>query len=130
MIIFLFHVIFLFQNDLPLVLSTYDQNANAIIIFAKDNRSDLYAKSITSLTKDPIGLDERNIVIFEIFTTGGIGPGGESLTTEQVTSIRQYYTIDSGDFSEILVSGSFKEIFRSDVPIEIKEIFRNFDEVD
>ena len=130
MIIFLFHVIFPFQNDLPLVLSTYDQNTNAIIIFAKDNRSDLYAKSITSLTKDPLGLAERNIVIFEIFTTGGIGPGGESLTEEQVTSIRQYYIIDSGDFSEILVSGDFTEIFRSDLPIEVKEIFRNFDGVD
>ncbi len=130
MIIFLFHVIFLFQNDLPLVLSTYDQNTNAIIIFAKDNRSDLYEKSITILTTDPLGLDERNIVIFEVFITGGIGPGGESLTEEQVASIRQYYTIDSGDFSEILVSLGFKEIFRSDVPIEVKEIFRNFDEVD
>lgn len=130
MIIFLFHVLFFFQSDLPLVLSTYDQSANAIIIFAKDNRSDLYEKSISSLTKDPLGLDERNIVIFEIFTTGGIGPGGESLSEEQVDSIRQYYTINSGDFSEILVSGGFKEIFRSEVPIEVKEIFRNFDQLD
>ena len=130
MIIFLFYVLFFFQSDLPLVLSTYDQSANAIIIFAKDNRSDLYEKSISNLTKDPLGLDERNIVIFEIFTTGGIGPGGESLTEEQVDSIRQYYTINSGDFSEILVSGGFKEIFRSEVPIEVKEIFRNFDQLD
>lgn len=130
MIIFLFYVLFFFQSDLPLVLSTYDQSANAIIIFAKDNRSDLYEKSISSLTKDPLGLDERNIVIFEIFTAGGIGPGGESLTEEQVDSIRQYYTINSGDFSEILVSGGFKEIFRSQVPIEVKEIFRNFDQLD
>lgn len=130
MIIFLFHVIFLFQSDLPLVLSTYDQNTNAIIIFAKDNRSDLYEKSITSLTKDPLGLDERNIVIFEIFTSGGIGPGGESLTEEQVDLIRQYYMIDRGNFSEILVSGGFKEIFRTEIPIEVKEIFKYFDAMD
>ena len=130
MILFLFHVIFFFQDDLPLVLSTYNQNANAIIIFANDNRSDLYIQSITSLTKDPLGLDQRNIVIFEIFTNGGIGPGGESLTGEQVESIRQYFTIGDGDFSEVLVSGSFKELFRSDIPIEITEIFRNFDKVD
>lgn len=130
MFLFLFHVIFFFQDDLPLVLSTYDQNTNAIIIFANDNRSDLYIQSITSLTKDPLGLDQRNIVIFEIFTSGGIGPGGESLTGEQVVSIRQYFTIADGDFSEVLVSGSFKELFRSDIPIEITEIFRNFDKVD
>jgi len=130
MIIIFFHVIIFFQDNLPIILSTYDQNTNAIIIFAPDNRSDLYGQSISRLTKDPLGLDQRNIVIFEIFTTGGLGPGGESLTEEQVTSIRQHYNIDGGDFSEILVTRNFKEIYRSDIPVEIKEVFRNFDQVE
>ena len=130
MIIIFFHVIVFFQDNLPFVLSTYDQSTNAIIIFAPDNRSDLYGQSISRLTKDPLGLDQRNIVIFEIFTTGGLGPGGESLSEEQVASIRQYYNIDGGEFSEILVARNFKEIYKSDIPIEIKEVFRNFDLVE
>lgn len=130
MIIIFFHVIVFFQDNLPFVLSTYDQNTNAIIIFAPDNRSDLYGKSISRLTKDPFGLDQRDIVIFEIFTTGGLGPGGESLSEEQAASIRQYYHIDDGEFSEILVTSNFKEIFKSDTPIDIKEVFRNFDQVE
>ena len=130
MIIIFFYVIVFFQDDLPFILSTYDQNTNAVIIFAPDNRSDLYGQSISRLTKDPLGLDKRNIVIFEIFTTGGLGPGGESLSEEQVTSIRQHYNINGGEFSEILVTRNFKEIYKSNIPIEIKEIFRNFDLVE
>jgi hypothetical protein len=87
-------------------------------------------QSITNLTKDPLGLDQRNILIFEIFKTGGIGPGGESLTEEQVTSIREYYLIDGGDFSEVLVTNNFREIHRSDVPVDIKEVFRYFDQIE
>lgn len=130
MIIIFFHLITFFQENLPLVFSTFDQNANAVIIFAPDNRSDLYGKSISRLTKDPLGLDQRKIVILEIFTTGGIGPGGESLAEEQVSSIRQHFNIDRGDFSEILVTSKFSEIFRSDTPIEINEVFKYFDQIE
>ncbi len=130
MILLFFHLFISYQEDLPIILSTYDQNTNAIIIFAPDNRSDLYMQSISRLTKDPLGLDQRNIVIFEIFKAGGIGPGGESLSEEQVTSIREYYIIDDGDFSEVLVTNNFKEIYRSDIPVEVKEVFRYFDQIE
>ena len=128
MILLFFHFLIFFQEDIPLVLSTYDQSTNAIIIFAPDNRSNQYVQSISRLTKDPLGLDQRNIVIFEIFETGGIGPGGESLSEEQVTSIREHYEIESGNFSEILVTNNFKEIYRSEIPVEIKEVFQYFDQ--
>ena len=130
MILLLFHFLIFLQDDIPLVFSTYDQNTNAIIIFAPDNHSDQYMQSISMLTKDPLGLDQRNIVIFEIFKSGGIGPGGESLSEYQVTLIRKHYLIESGNFSEVLVTHSFREIFRSEIPLEIKEIFRHFDQIE
>jgi hypothetical protein len=69
-------------------------------------------------------------VIFEIFETGGIGSGGESLSEEQVTSIRKHYLIESGTFSEILVIDKFREIYRSEIPVEIKEVFQYFDQIE
>ncbi len=130
MILLFFRLLIFFQDDFPIILSTYDQNTNAIIIFAPDNRSGQYMESISRLTKDPLGLDQRNILIFEIFKTGGIGPGGEALSEEQVTSIREYYLIHGGDFSEVLVTNNFKEIYRSDVPVEINDVFRYFDQIE
>ena len=129
MILLFFHILIFFQADIPLILSTYDQNTNAIIIFAPDNRSDQYVQSISRLTKDPLGLDERNILIFEIFETGGIGPGGESLSEEHVISIREHFKIESGNFSEVLVTNNFREIYRSEDPVEIKEVFKYFDQI-
>lgn len=130
MILLFFHLLLFYQEDLPIILSTYDPNTNAIIIFASDNRSDQYMQSISKLTKDPLGLDQRNILIFEIFETGGIGPGGESLSEEHVNSIREYYLIESGDFSEVLVTNNFREIYRSDIPVDVKEVFRYFDQIE
>ena len=130
MILLFFHLLLFYQEDLPIIISTYDQNTNAIIIFASDNRSGQYMQSISKLTKDPLGLDQRNILIFEIFETGGIGPGGESLSEEQVNSIREYYLIESGDFSEVLATNNFREIYRSDIPVDIKEVFRYFDQIE
>lgn len=130
MTLLFFYFLLFFQDNTPSVLSTYDQNTNAILIFAPDNRSDQYVQSISLLTKDPLGLDERNIVIFEIFETGGIGPGGESLSEEQVTLIRKHYLIENGEFSEILVKNNFREIFRSESPVEINMVFRHFDQIE
>ena len=130
MILLFFHFLIFLQDDLPLILSTYDQKTNAIIIFAPDNRSDKYMQSIFMLTKDPLGLDQRNISIFEIFKTGGLGPGGESLSEEQVSSIREFYEIENGNFSEVLVTDNFQEIYRSEMPIEVKEIFLYFDQLE
>lgn len=130
MILLFIHFLIFFQDDLPVILSTYNQNTNAIIIFAPDNRSEQYIQSITMLTKDPLGLDQRNILIFEIFETGGIGPGGESLSEEQVNSIRKHYNIERVNFSEVLVTNSFREIYRSENPVEIKEIFQYFDQIE
>ena len=99
MFLLFFHILIFFQDDVPIILSTYDQNTNAILIFAPGNRSDDYLQAITRLTKDPLGLDERNILIFEIFETGGIGPGGESLSEEQVISIREHFKMPNNRIS-------------------------------
>ena len=119
-----------FQDILPLILSGYDYDTRAIIIFAPDNRSGLYTQTISLLTRDPLGLDSRDIKIFEIFNEGGIGPAGESYTREDVTSIRTYYKIEPSDFNILLSHKKFEEIFKSDKPLEIQEIFQKFDEDD
>ena len=122
--------LFFFQQDFPTVFTLYEDNIKAIIIFAPNNQSRSYHQMLSVLTKDPLGIDQRNIRIFEIFHAGGIGPGGESLTEEDVTSIRKYYNIKSSDFSIILAASKFEEIYRSDKIITVSEIFEKFDQLD
>ena len=129
MILVLVNFFFLFQDTFPLVLTGYSDDTKAIMIFAPDNRSGLYTQSITMLTHDPLGLDTRNIIIFEVFNEGGIGPYGESYSNEEVASIRKHYNIMPAEFNILLSHKNFQEIFRSDKPLTVHEIFRKFDEV-
>lgn len=118
-----------FQDSLPGVLSNYTSENKAIFLFAPDNRSEPYSRSLILLTRDPLGLDTRNIKIFEVFIEGGIGPAGESYNKEEVSSIRKYYNIKPTDFYLILSHQNFTEIFRSDMPLDVEEIFKKFDNI-
>lgn len=120
-------VLILFQDVIPHVLSPYSEEGKAIIIFAHDNRSELYNKSISMLVHDPLGIDTRNIRIFEIFSEGGIGPAGESYSSEEVLSIRQFFGIKPSDFRILLSESHFEVIYRADQPLKIEEIFQKFD---
>lgn len=127
MMLIIFNFLFIFQDTIPPVLTPYSDDGRAIIIFAYDNRSDLYNRSISMLVYDPIGIDTRNIRIFEIFSEGGIGPAGESYSSEEVLSIRQHYNIQPSEFSMVLSGSHFMEIFRADQPLSLAEIFQKFD---
>ena len=125
--ILILYVFFLFQDNYPPVFARYDSEIKAILIFASDNQSKLYEQSINLLIKDPLGIDKRNIKIFEVFVEGGIGPGGESFSSEEVISIRKYFNIESSEFNILLAHQNFNEIFRSDKPVSIDDIFQKFD---
>lgn len=122
--------IFFIQEDFPQVFTLYEDNIKAILIFAPDNQSKSYNQMISMLTRDPLGIDKRNIKIFEIFQAGGIGPDGESISGEDVTSIRKYYNIEPSNFNVILSIRKFEEIFRSNKIFTVNEIFEKFDQLD
>jgi hypothetical protein len=128
MVILLVNLFFLFQDDYPKVFASYSDDTKAIIIFAHDNRSELYEQSLSLLIHDPIGMDNRDIKIFEIFIQGGIGPDGESYSNEEVNSIRKYYKIEPAEFKVVLIHKNFEEIFQSDKPLPVNTIFEKFDQ--
>jgi hypothetical protein len=82
------------------------------------------------LIRDPLGLDKRDIKIFEIFIEGGIGPTGESYSINEVTSIRKFYHIENPEFKILLLRGKFQQIFQSDVPVVVEDIFEKFDQME
>jgi hypothetical protein len=119
---------FFLQEDFPEIFTMYEGDQKAILIFASDNQSKPYYEMISILTRDPLGIDKRNITIFEIFRAGGIGPYGESISEEDVTTIRKYYDIGLSNFNVILTVRKFEEILKTDKPISIDKIFEQFDQ--
>lgn len=121
-------ILFLFaQTDKPLFIGeNYNEN-QFIILFAPTNQNDLYNQALLNLTKNPLGLDERDIVIFEIFEQGGIRADNSSLSQEEAIEFRDYFKVDKEAFTMILLNYQKEELRRSDKPVNLNEIFSVFD---
>lgn len=118
------------QDEVPSVISKYDSTARIIWIFASSINSEKYNESLRLLSKDPLGLDKRNILIVEVFTQGGIDPDGKPISTDHIKLIRKYFSLENAEFKLILTDKGYKEIFREDKPISCIEIFNHLDSED
>ncbi len=115
-------------QETPDLIREYHQYNQLIILYSEDNRSPSYEKTLLAMAKDPLGLDERDIIIIEVFSKGGIRPDGTSLTDPEVASLREYYALENTSYRIILVNRESREIFRSDQPMNVQEIFYQFDQ--
>jgi hypothetical protein len=124
---FLLLLIFLFIEESPALISEFQSTNQLILIFARDNRSELYERTLLEIAKDPLGMDKRDVLIFEIFRGGGIHPNGSSLSEEEVKPLWDFYRMSENDFMIILIDKKSKEIFRSDRPMKAADIAAKFD---
>jgi hypothetical protein len=118
----------LFQiEDPPEIINPYRNNNQLILIFSPGNRSSDYEQALLELSKDPLALDQRDLVIFEIFPKGGILPEGTSLSEEDAKALHRYYAIDIARFTMLIVNKHQKEIYRSTQPENLTQIFKKID---
>lgn len=130
MITRLFSVLFFFNASIdnpPDLFIPYQNNNQLILIFSVSNRSPEYEKALFELSRDPLGLDRRDLIIFEIFPNGGIYPDGSPISEEEAKDLRNYYQIATSPFTLIVISRQLEEIFRSPVPLPVSEIFKKID---
>jgi len=114
-------------DDPPEIIKAYKNNHQLILIFSSGNRSSDYEKAILELGKDPLGLDQRDLIIFEIFPSGGILPDGLPLLEKDAAALRLFYEIDVTEFTMVVLNKNQQEIFRTNQPIAVKHIFESID---
>ncbi len=115
------------RDETPGIIASYRNNNRLILLFAPDNRSSHFEKALLNLSRDPLGLDKRDILIFEIFRSGGIMPDGSPLSEKEADTLRNYYQIDPGSFRIVLINMDNDEIRRFSEPVTGKAIFTEFD---
>ncbi len=111
----------------PDLIIPYQNNNQLILIFSENNRSPDYDRALIELAKDPLGLDQRDLIIFEIFPNGGIYPDGTSLSEEEANNLRSYYQVEPSIFTLIVINKRLEEVFRSLQPLPVEEIFKSID---
>ncbi len=116
-----------FFEDPPEIIIPYQNNNQLILIFSENNRSPEYEQALLELSRDPLGLDQRDLIIFEIFTTGGIYPDGSALSEADAEILRNYFKIETSAFTIVIINKQLEEIFRSSHPVSVKDLFKTID---
>ena len=116
------------SGDPPEIIKNFQNNNHLILIFSTDNKSPNYEQTLLKLARDPLGLDTRDLIIFEIFQRGGIHPDGSPLTEEEVKNLRKFYAVHPDKFKLVIVNKKMMEVFRSDVPVSAQKIFDVIDQ--
>ena len=111
----------------PESILPYQNTNQLILLFAGSNRSADYEQMLHELSRDPLGLDQRDLVIFEIFPSGGLLPDGTSLSEQDALELREYFNVDKTSFSAVVVNKNLQEIYRTEKPVPVKEIFSEID---
>lgn len=117
----------IFVYDPPEIITGYKGQNRLILIFSQSNHDTDYEKSLNILASDPLGMDKLDIVIFEIFTVGGISPDGSAITDEDVVQLRQFYEVPFNEFKIILVDKNSRKVYESWEPIPLSQILRSFE---
>ena len=94
------------------------------MIFSPDVREENYRNQLLSLSKNPIELDQRNIVVLEIFPTGGLEPDGTAMEEDKAKKIRAEHNISDKEFRIIIVDSVGAIVLNSSKTIENQEIFK------
>ena len=127
-IILVFFLRFFFLTETPPeVILPYQNTNQLILLFAASNRSADYEQMLLEFSRDPLGLDGRDLVIFEIFQSGGLLPDGTSLSEEDTRELRRYFNVENGSFAVVVVNKNLQEVYRTGKPVTVKEIFREID---
>lgn len=117
----------LFSETPPQVILPYQNSNQLILLFAESNRSTEYEKMLLELSRDPLGLDQRDLIIFEIFPSGGLLPDGTSMSEEDALELQEYFNVDKSSFAAVVVNKNLQEIYRTEKPVPVKEIFTEID---
>jgi hypothetical protein len=125
-LVFLLRFFFLTETP-PEVILPYQNTNQLILLFAASNRSADYEQMLLEFSRDPLGLDQRDLVIFEIFQSGGLLPDGSSLSDEDTRELREYFNVENGSFAVVVVDKNLQEVYRTGKPVTVKEIFGEID---
>ncbi len=105
---------------------THDSTAY-LLIFSPDVKNESYEKQLNLLSKDPLGIDERNLQILEIFPAGGLEADGTSMDDDRVEKLRTDYNVQNNEFRIVLIDGKGKARFNKSEVANTRELFNLLD---
>ena len=110
----LISIIFLMSSiNLQAQLTQHRWNHRIILVFSVNESDSLAIEQMKLLQADQLGLEDRDLVIYQLFQAKGIDPLGKEMTAKEIEKWRRKYQIKSTEFAVILIGKDGGEKLRS-----------------
>jgi hypothetical protein len=108
-------------------LDSYQWKNRLLLIFAPSENSAAYQQQRQLLQGQQAGLNERDLLIFELLAQGTSHVNDQNIDAEEVAKIRDYFKVSAKDFRVVLVGkdGTAKRYDKS--PVSPTAIFTTID---
>lgn len=112
----------------PSVLEPYHWKNRILIVFAANDQHQLRKEQLTLFESDIDGLEDRDLVIFDINESLANDPHGNLLDKRTVQQFRVYYKVKQNSFEVILIGKDGGEKLRTDNEIlKLSTLFSTID---
>jgi len=108
-------------------LDAYKWKNRLLLVFAPNENSSAYQRQMQLLQRQQAGIEERDMLVFELVAQGTSRVNGQSLNAEEAAKMRKRFNVGSQDFNVILVGKDGTSKRRDRAPVSPEVIFREID---
>jgi hypothetical protein len=126
-VIFTALLIFDLEDTMPMDLTQFQWKNRLLLIFAPDVNDEFFQKLQGEIIAQKAGVEDRDLVVFEIFERGQSRMNTAHLDQEAVDSIRKRLAVPQSTFRVILIGKDGGMKLERDDQVGLEEIFERID---
>ena len=126
-VIFTALLIFDLEDTMPMDLTQFQWKNRLLLIFAPDVNDEFFQKLQGEIIAQKAGVEDRDLVVFEIFERGQSRMNTAHLDQEAVDSIRKRLAAPQSTFRVILIGKDGGMKLERDDQVGLEEIFERID---
>jgi hypothetical protein len=115
------------RNNMTFDLNSYQWKNRLLLVFAPNENSPAYQRQMQLFQGKQADVQERDLLLVEIFTEGTSRAAGKKLDDGEITRVRSQFNVDPQKFQTILVGKDGQSKRREDNPINPEVIFQQID---
>jgi hypothetical protein len=126
-IIFTALMIFDQKDAMPMDLSKFQWKNRLLLIFAPDENDSLFKKLQSEIITQEAEVEDRDLIIFELFGLGSSRMNRALLDQSKVDSIRRHFSVPQRSFRVILIGKDGGIKLKRNGQIDLETIFELID---
>lgn len=126
-IIFMALMIFDQKDTMPMDLTQFQWKNRLLLIFAPDENDSLFKKLQSEIIAQEAEVEDRDLIVFELFGLGSSQMNRALLDQSKVDSIRRHFSVPQRSFRVILIGKDGGIKLKRNDQIDLETIFELID---